>query len=254
MSGYHSLLTISARSVLQDSLIVPGGDSNSLRRWVVTVKACLYGQPVELCEAIQECTVVSYREELEVTSLGQPDKYRMVYSVQETRRIHDLLDLPIAITVTPLYHPTTTNLYKLDTRLAELVGRDYLAHPKYALTIVHAYARANNLYQDKNIICDSTLANIFGCSRIELMNLWREVYCLIKREEQKTISVIHQLTDFNKPSSSSLEVTVDEDFNIYPKNWSFSTKTHSRIITKTQSLCPKVAEKRSFKRNKSLEI
>merc|ERR1712130_293762 len=243
MSGYHSLLTISARSLIQDcndsnsliqdsndsnSLIVPGGgDSNSLRRWVVTVKASLCGHPVELCEVIQGVTVVSYRDELEVTSLGQPDSYRMVYSVQETRHIHDLLDLPIAITVTPLYHPTTTNLYKLDTRLAELVGRDYLAHPKYALTIVHAYARANNLYQDKNIICDSTLANIFGCSRIELMNLWREGYCLIKREEQKTISVIHQLTDFNN----------------YPKNWSFSTKTQSRMINKTQSLCPKLVKK-----------
>jgi hypothetical protein len=51
--------------------------------------------------------------------------------------------------VTPLYHPTTTTLYKLDTKLADLVGRDFLAHHKYALTIVHAYARANNLYHEK---------------------------------------------------------------------------------------------------------
>ena len=178
----------------------------------------------------------------------------MVYCVEETRYIHDLLDLPICITMTPLYHPTTTNLYRLNTKLAELVGREYLAHPKYALTIVHAYARVNNLYQNKNIICDSTLSSIFGCAQIELRHLWREVCSLIKREEQKTISLVHQLTDFDKSSSAALEVTLDEDCNIYPKDWRFSNMMHSKIIAKTQSLNPKPGKKRSFKRNKSVDI
>ena len=178
----------------------------------------------------------------------------MVYSVQETEPIHDLLDLPISISVTPLYHPTTTTLYKLDTKLADLVGRDYLAHPKYALTIVHAYARANNLYHEKSIICDSTLLQIFGCPQVELRHLWREVCCFIKREEQKPVLLIHQLSDFDKSSSSSTEVTLDEDFNIYPKDWSFTNKSNLRPIIRTQSLCPKLSKKKSFKRNKSVEL
>ena len=173
------------------------------------------GHSVELDTAILSCHVTSLRPQLEVNSLGQSDLYRMVYSVQETEPINDLLDLPISISVTPLYHPTTTTLYKLDTKLADLVGRDYLAHPKYALTIVHAYARANNLYHEKSIICDSTLLKIFGSPQVELRHLLREVCCLIKREEQKPVFLIHQLSNFHK-SSSSTEVTLDEDFNIYP--------------------------------------
>ena len=227
---------------------------SGLRRWLLTVTASLCGEPVELCQAIHLCHVTSLREELEVTRLVQSDRYRMVYYVEETRNIHHLLDLPISITITPLYHPTTTNLYKLDTKLAELVGREYLAHPKYALTIVHAYARVNNLYQDKNIICDSILNTIFGCDQIELRQLWREVCSLIKREEQKTISLIHPLTDFDKSTSATLEVTLDDDCNIYPKNWRSSKKINSKIIAKTQSLHPRPGKKGSLKRNKSVDI
>ena len=203
---YSSVFSVTAKSAQQPS-------EGDLRSWLLSIKASLAGHPVELGTAILSYHVTSLRPQLEVTCLGQSDIYRLVYSVQETEPINDLQDLPIPISVTPLYQSTT--LYKLDTKLADLVGRDYLAHPKYALTIVHAYARVNNLYHEKSIICDSTLLQIFGCPQIELRHLWREVFCLIKMEEQKPVSLIHQLSDFHK-SSSSTEVTLDEDFNIYP--------------------------------------
>ena len=245
--AYPSLLTVTAKCIPQPS-------QSGLRWWLLSIKTSLSDQPVELDLALQSCQVIALRPELEVTNIGQSDLYRMVYCIQETEPIHDLLDLPISISVTPLYHPTTTTLYKLDTKLAELVGRDHLAHPKYALTIVHAYARAHNLYQEKSLICDSTLLRIFGCPQIELRHLWREVYSLIKREEQQAVFIFHQLSDLSKSSSASTEVTLDQDCNIYPKNWSFTSKTNPRIIIKTRSLVPKVAKKKWFKRNKSVEL
>jgi hypothetical protein len=245
---YCSVYTVTAKPTQQTS-------QDGLRSWLLSIRASLAGHPVELDTAILSCHVTPLRPQLEIRCLGQSDLYRMVYSVQETEPIHDLLDLPISISVTPLYHPTTTTLYKLGTKLAHLVGRDYLAHPKYALTIVHAYASANNLYHEKSIIFDSTLLQIFGCPQVELRHLWREVCCFIKREEQKPVFLIHQLSDFDKSSSSSsTEVTLDKDFNIYPKDWTFTYKSTSQPIIRTQSRCPKVSKKKSFMRDISVEL
>jgi hypothetical protein len=105
-----------------------------------------------------------------------------------------------------------------------------------------------------NIICDSTLLQIFGRPQVELRLFWREVCCFIKREEQKPVFLIYQLSDFDKSSSSSTGVTLDEDFNIYPKNWSFTTKSTSHQFIRTQSLCQQDSKIKSLKRYKYVRL
>ena len=226
---------------------------SGLRSWLMTIKVTINGQDCQLDQAMLNHEVISIRPELQVTYLGQSDLYRAIYAIQELREINLLLDPAITILVAPLYHPSTSSMYKLDTRLAKLVGRDFLAHPKYALTIVHAHARAHHLYFDKIIICDDTLQQIFGCSGIKLHNIWRRLSRLMKRTEPKTLSLTHQLSDFNKPSFVEAEIIVDENGNIFPGDWSFHSN-RSKQVVRTQSLCPEVAKKKSFKRNNSVDI
>ena len=230
---------------------------SGLRSWLVTIRVTISGTDCELDQAIVNMEVLATRPELQVTFLGQADLYRAVYAVKELRQINQLLGLPINIMVTPLYHPATVTLYKLDTRLAKLVGRDYLAHPKYALTMVHSYARAHNLYTEKSIICDDTLQQIFGCLGIKLQNIWPRLSGLMKRTEQKKLVLTHQLTEFTKCSEEAVEIKLDQDGNIFPGNWSFSDSRRSReLVTRTHSLnsISKVTKRKSFKRNKSVDI
>ena len=226
---------------------------SGLRTWLVTITVTINGQECQLDQALLSHEVTSARPELQVTYLGQSDLYRAIYAIQELREINLLLDPAITILVAPLYHQTASSMYKLDTRLAKLVGREYLAHPKYALTIVHAHARAHDLYFDKIIICDDTLQQIFGCSEIKLHNIWRRLSRLMKKTEQKTLSLTHQLSDFNKPSSVEAEITVDEDGNIFPGDWIVHSNVSKQVV-RTQSLCHRVAKKKSFKRNNSVDI
>ena len=241
-------------AVYQVSVSSTQQENNSgLRTWLVTVKVMIDGELCQTDQALLDQEVVTTRPELEVTFLGQADMFRAVYAVQEISCVDLWEEIPISVRVTPLYHPTSSLLYKLDHRLAKLVGREYLAHPKYALTIVHAHARAHNLYADKSIICDETLQQIFGCPRIQLQNLWQKVSQLMKRQEQSSMSVVHLLSDLSKPSKLETAITVDQEGNIFPANWSFPS-SQPRQALRVQSLHTQIQRKKSFKRNLSVDV
>ena len=164
--------------------------------------------------------------------------------------------LTMACTASSLVSCITAEL--LDSRLAELVGRKVLAHPKYALTIIHGYARANKLYYQKTIKCDELLYNIFERENIELGTLWKEICRKIKKVERGVVSVSHKMSTLEKYSSSVMAVSVDNDYNIYPENWKLEISRGSKSFLKTQSFLSNVTnskdKRKSFKRNKSFEL
>ena len=233
-------------------------EEGEARAWLVSVQVCLSGTPLELREAVQDCQLTSDRSDLTITCLGLANCSTMVYSVQEVEARDSLEDLRVGVVVTPLYHPSVTSMYRLDSRLAELVGRKVLAHPKYALTIIHGYARANKLYYQKTIKCDELLYNIFERENIELGTLWKEICRKIKKVERGVVSVSHKMSTLEKCSSSEMRVSVDNDYNIYPENWKLEISRGSKSFLKTQSFLSNVTnskdKRKSFKRNKSFEL
>ena len=223
--------------------------------WLVSVQLCLSGSPLEVKETVQDCRLTSDRTDITITFLGLANCSTMVYSVQAMEAGTNLSDLRLSAEVTPLYHPTVTSMYRLHSGLADLVGRKLLAHPKYALTIIHGYARANKLYHQKSIKCDQVLYNIFEKESIELGTLWKEICRKIQRVEPRHVTVSHKLSTLEKYSSSDLAVSVDNEYNIFPENWKSEVAPHSKSFLKTKSFLPIVKDKRkSFKRNKSFEL
>ena len=228
---------------------------DSAASWLVSVQVLLSGSPLEVRQTVQDCRISSARTDLTVTCLGLANCSTLLYSVQELQPTNQLAEVKLSVVVTPLYHPTVTTMYRLDSGLADLVGRKLLAHPKYALTIIHGYARANKLYHQKTIKCDQVLYNIFGRESIELASLWKEICSKIKKVEKSLISVSHKLSTLEKYSSSDLAVSVDNEYNIFPENWKSEVAPHSKSFLKTKSFLPIVKDKRkSFKRNKSFEL
>ena len=233
-------------------------EQGECRSWLVSVQVSLSGSPLELRETVEDCQVTSDRSDLTITCLGLANCSTMVYSVQEGEARDELEDVKVGVVVTPLYQPTVTTMYRLDTRLADLVGRKVLAHPKYALTIIHGYARANKLYHQKTIKCDELLYNIFERDNIELGTLWKEICRKIKKVERGVVSVSHKMSTLEKCSSSEMRVSVDNDYNIYPDTWKLEISRGSKSFLKTQSFLSNVSnskdKRKSFKRNKSFEL
>ena len=230
--------------------------------WLVSVQTLLSGAPAELETTTASCSLASAASApappLLVTCLGQADCSTLVYSVQEPEEAEvGSSEAGLVVTVTPLYHYKVTSMYKLDPRLAEFVGRSSLVHPKYVLTMIHAYARTHKLYHQKTIKCDDVLYNIFEKDCLDLRSLWKEVCRLLRKFEAKTVSTSHKLSDSANCSSSTLDITVDTDLNLFPENWKFDINK-TKTVSRTQSFCPavKVVDKRksSFKRNKSFEL
>ena len=234
-------------------------DASSPRSWLVTLQTCISGAPSEIDSTIQNIRLTGSDPRLQVTCLGLVDVSTLVYSVQEDEMEagESLCEPKLEVSARPLYHDSVSSFYRLDPRLAEFVGRDSLQHPKYSLTMIHSYARANKLYHQKSIKCDDVLFNIFEKESLDLGSLWKEVCKLLRKVETKSISMSLKLSNLTKFSTSQFEISVDNDLNLFPENWKTQiNKTSSNLFTRTQSLCPaKVGDKRkSFKRNKSFEL
>lgn len=231
-------------------------ETSDLRSWIVSLQVCMSGAPVEIESFVENCHVTTQCAEMSVTCLGQADCSTMVYSVQELERMEELVDPVLNINVIPSYHASVSGVFKLDQRLAQLVGRDFLVHPKYILTVLHGYARSHKLYHQKTIKCDDFLFNIFEKDVIELGALWKEVCRLVKKVDLKSISLSHNTSSLTKFSTSHIEVTVDCNLNLYPDNWKLDSSRTRKSFVKTQSLCPSIKQdkRRSFKRNKSFEL
>ena len=235
-------------------------DGSSTRSWLVTLQTCISGAPCEIDSTIENIKLTSSDAGLQVTCLGLVDVSTLVYSVQQNKlEVGESLGEPkVEVSARPLYHESVGSFYRLDPRLAEFVGRESLQHPKYTLTMIHSYARANKLYHQKSIKCDDVLFNIFEKESLDLGSLWKEVCKLLRKVEIKSISMSHKLSNLTKFSTSQLEIRVDNDLNLFPENWKTQiNKTSTNLLSRTKSLCPalKVGDKRkSFKRNKSFEL
>jgi len=224
------------------------------RTWIVRVLVFLSGAQVDVCSTIQNCTVRSDDDNIIIERLGESDCNTIVYSVQEKERRMDLVEPIIKVSVLPQYHPNVTRMYKVDRRLAQLVGRNYLGAPKSAMTNVHDYARAKKLYHQRTIKCDDVLFRIFEKDTLELPSLWKEVRKLLKQVELKAVSMTYKLSNMPKYSRDFIEITADEDLKFYPENWKLESR---KSIQKTQSFLPAgkvIDRRRSFKRNKSYEL
>jgi len=206
---------------------------SGLRSWLVTIETDLAGHAMDMSEVTQRLDVASARTDLQVQSLGRVDKSTAVYRVKESKKIQPVLDLPLSVRISPRYHLATGHLYKLEKSLANLVGRTYLQHPKYALTLVLAYVRAKNLQKGQVIICDKVLQDILGtcCPWIKSGHLWKRLENLIKKVDEEPVEVILHLADFVRVSFASINVVTDQHRNLFPSKWtSQSALTHSIIL------------------------
>ena len=228
-------------------------NTNTLQGWILLLQVHIDGAKRELDSVVSSIAISSSEAEVEAERLGQCDPFTAVYSVRTSR---DLLSCPLTITVSPLYHLNTNTVYRLQPSLASLVGRDYLAHPKYAVTCLHSYARTNKLYASRSIICDETLQRIFGCVGIRLDRVWQEISKLLHRTEEERIEMEVELTDLDKEYRAMISLKTDALDQLYPSYFCSSTKpspiTKSVSLKQTSNIYS--LKKKSFKRSKSVDI
>jgi hypothetical protein len=227
---------------------------NLHQSWFITVRVLLEGKEMELDTIMESCLVTTSFKQLIVESMGMVDAFCAVYQVNEILPIHNLGDLSLQVSFIPKFHPTTRSLFKLDTTLAQFVGRQYLSKPKYALTLIHAYARENNLKTKSNIICDETLQIIFGRPWIKLSNTWNELSRHVKMVPGEKMMISHNLTEFAKTNCSSLEVLMDSDMNLFPVTWSLRGQgCGGGLLTKIKSeVGGRKKENKRWRKHKSL--
>ena len=220
-------------------------------QWLVLVQVTINGEVTELANCVSDggISVASDEGEADIMFHGQCDPFTAVFSVTTPE---DRVSVPLEVRVSPLYNSPI--IYRLDRGLADLVGREHLVHPKYALTCVHSYARANNLYAGKSIICDETLQLIFGTVGIKLDSLWPRMTKLIKRRELENISLSLELTDLNKTYIKNLSVQMDEKHKLYPFFYTLSKQAVR--VKKSFSFREekKTSKTKLFKRNKSFDL
>ena len=223
--------------------------------WILLLQVHIEGVRRELDSVVSTITITSSQAEVEAESLGQCDPFTAVYTVRNIRDL--LLSCPLTLTVSPLYHHlNNTIVYRLEPSLASIVGRDYLAHPKYAVTCLHSYARTNNLYASRSIICDERLQRIFGCVGIRLDRVWAEISKLLHRTEEERIEMSVELTDLDKEYRAIISLKTDAMNNLYPSY--FSSSSQPSPLTKSVSINHSSniyrLKKKSFKRSKSVDI
>ena len=221
--------------------------------WLVLVQVAINGEVKQLNKYVSESGIsVTSDQEADIEFHGRCDAFTAVFSVTTPE---ECLSVPLSVTVTPRYNIRSPVIHKLDRSLADLVGREFLVHPKYALTCVHSYARAHNLYAGKNIICDETLQYILGTTGVKLGdNLWARMTKHIKKKELENINLSLDLKDSNKTFKNVFSVKTDEKNNIYPI---FYTLPKNLLpIKKTCSFREdrKNLKPKSFKRNKTFHL
>ena len=230
--------------------------SNSDREWLLLLQVHVDGVKRELKEVVSSLTVSSSEREVDTDWLGQCDAFTAVYRL--TSREDQLASCPVLVTVHPLYHATSLPMYRLQPGLAGLVGRDLLAHPKYAVTCLHSYARTNRLYQptSKTISCDDRLEAIFGCRAIRLDRVWPEISKLVNKTELDSLELSLPLSDLDKEYRSMISLKTDHLNNLYPSFFRPSSRHVGISKSVSQNCSSKLynVKKRSFKRSKSVEI
>jgi len=236
------------------------------RSWLVTLRTCLDGTEAPLGQMADGCGIVGARPEqqLRVTFLGQPDDYCALYQVTEA--VADPLGgdpRPVSVRLTPRFHPIATTVYKLDERLAALVGREYLAHPKYALSVLLAYAHSKRLVTSRSIMCDRLLTDLLGCPGVRSQALWNKLAGLMTRVTVEDIKLEHDLAGSSGQSVVVKELSVDAKQNLYPVRWinngreaTLLERSHTDgdlpLSMKAAATAAKKSKKRLLQRHKSI--
>ena len=106
-------------------------EPTSENQWCIILQVKLKGEKCILDNVVENFNITSDNDNVHVMFLGQVDPYSAVFQVL-TQEF--LLSVPLNISVMPLYSLNSSTIYKLDPKLSPFVGREYLVHPKYALT------------------------------------------------------------------------------------------------------------------------
>ena len=227
MINMSSNLVQSTMQVMVDSQPDLKISNDMLRTWFITVRVVMDDQEMELDTVMASCKATANIKQLTVEPLGMVDSFCSVYLVKENKPVSDMMDISLEFSILPKFNPIARSLYKLDTNLAQFVGRQFLSKPKYALTFVHDYVKEKNLKTRSNIICDETFKLIFGRPWLKLSDIWTELSRHVKIVPEEMVVVNHKLTEFVKTSSSSLPVMVDEKSHLFPVSWSLRGQNRS---------------------------
>ena len=226
-------------------------EPTSETQWCIMLQVNLNGEKCVLDNFVDNFNITSENENVQVIFLGQIDPYTAVF---QAKTQEFLLSIPLNITVTPLYSLRYSSIYKLDSRLANFVGREYLVHPKYALTCIHSYVRRKHLHAGKSIICDESLEELFGTIGIKVESLWNRITKMIEKKNFENINLIIGLSDFRKTYHQKIEVNIMDDKSIYPAFYMRKNTSTPSNLRRNKSLitCSTQKKKCSFKRNKSI--
>jgi len=208
--------------------LAPSDDetANHLRTWNVSVQTLMCGKPVSL-ESVATCISVDCPpgDVLDVEYLGQLDSCTAIYRLEEKVPISDnVLKEQVKIKLVPRYSESVFNYFKLNDLLTSVVGRRYLQAPKFSITMVLSYARDRKLLDEKFMICDSFLSQLFnGVKFIKLSSLWHEIKKLLIPADPVNLLSNLQLQTTEEPSQvteSKLHIKFDCDSSeIFPGDW-----------------------------------
>jgi hypothetical protein len=209
---------------IQSQQLPPASDLT--RSWLVTLRVSLDGEAAALGQLADSCDISSSAGQEDgtvVTYLGQPDDFSALYQLTKaSNQGGNNLASPIRVQLTPRYHPAASAVYRLDKRLAAMVGRNYLAHPKYALSVLLAYARSHCIVTPKSIMCDRKLTELLGRPWVRHQAVWSRLSGLMTRVTADTVSLEHNLAgndDATATSTAVMELSVDSRQNLYPARW-----------------------------------
>ena len=224
---------------------------DNLRSWLVSVEARISGESVALATVAKTVEVSCPVPDVEVECLGQPDQFTAIYRVHELNSNTELIDLPIKVKLMPRYNQQLENFYKLNSTLAGLVGRNYLVHPKYSITLVLDYARQKELIKDNLIICDDFLENLFESRWIKVRSVWDHLTRLMHKFEGECVNTTHKLDHELKVSTVEVKaLQVDSaTSSLYPVDWN-SYQSNKFIGRRNTEAATKSS--RSLKRHKTI--
>eukprot|EP00088_Acartia_fossae_P002885 TRINITY_DN11201_c0_g1_i1.p1 TRINITY_DN11201_c0_g1~~TRINITY_DN11201_c0_g1_i1.p1 ORF type:complete len:303 (-),score=86.19 TRINITY_DN11201_c0_g1_i1:171-1079(-) len=236
------------------------GGSTPLRSWLISVQTLMSGNPVNIASVASSIEVVvppvtsadkraestageqQTAAQLEVEYLGQMNGSVAIYRLEEVGKptCDTILANEVKIKLVPRFSSEVYNFYMLDDLLHTLVGKKYLLHPKYVISLVLAYARQHQLLTDKFIICDSFLSTLFGGVQwLKIRALWSQILKLISpMSAQPLYSTVNLGCDVRdepcKPTESKLDVSLGESSELYPGDW-FQPSDASRKLKRTES-------------------
>ena len=247
---------------------------SGLRSWLISVQTVMSGQAVQMASVASSLEIVvpaSHSQQLDIEFLGQVDASIAVYRLDELKPTCDKILQQLKVKLMPKFSSEVYNFYMLDDVLCGLVGKKYLLHPKYVISLILAYAKQHKLLTDKFIICDSFLSTLFGGVQwVKIKSLWSQILKLISPYTAQPLLAPFQLASVSyspeRPASpaesleSRLNVSVDEKSELYPGDWPTAAKSNKLKRTESTPCIPAspssqkapATSKRSLKRHKTL--